>query len=103
MTCKAGKVQRFDSMAEARRFDELRILQRAGKIGNLECQRRYPISINGHKIGDYVADFVYDERSTNAVIIEDVKGGTATDTALSRFKRKCVAAIYCQHVHVVRR
>lgn len=88
----------FQSRREGNRYCELKLLQRAGKISNLELQKRYElipaqyevIEIgeyykNGSKKGqpktkkvcveqavDYVADFVYEENGKT--VVEDSKG-----------------------------
>jgi hypothetical protein len=36
----------FDSKAEARRYSELKLLEVAGKISNLQLQPKYPIVVN---------------------------------------------------------
>lgn len=64
----------FDSKAEARRYGELRLLERAGKIKNLERQVRYDLEVNGERIGFYKADFRYWDCARNEQIVEDVKG-----------------------------
>lgn len=83
----------FDSQKEARRFKELLILQRAGKIRDLHLQEHFllqrPHTLpTGQKIKreEYVADFVYDRRvkdSTGRVqwaqVVEDVKGYRTSD------------------------
>lgn len=59
----------FASAREARRYSELRTLERAGKIRELQLQVRYPLV---QKVV-YVADFTYlDEHG--AKVVEDVKG-----------------------------
>ena len=71
---------RFDSQKEAHRWQELRLLERAGKIADLRRQVRYELipaqRINGKCVERavcYYADFVYrDERGH--LIVEDVKG-----------------------------
>lgn len=79
----------FDSRAEARRYRDLLMLERAGAVLNIRCQVRFPIVWNGVKICDYVADFVYRERDTASDTIEDVKGAK---TAVYRIKAKLMAA-----------
>lgn len=82
----------FDSKAEAERWEELKLLQRAGEIAGLDRQVKYeiipehrePDSIgpkDGVKRGKvieparyYVADFVYYEAETAQLVVEDVKG-----------------------------
>ncbi len=52
----------FDSAAEARRWSELKLLERAGQIRNLERQIRVPLlSHSGVKIATCVIDFAYFE------------------------------------------
>jgi len=59
---------RFASAKEARRYGELKLLQMAGKISQLELQPRYKVVIEE----TYVADFRYIENGET--ITEDVKG-----------------------------
>jgi len=68
----------FDSKAEARRYEELCLLQRAGEITALRLQPKYELQPK-FKRGKatiqaitYIADFEY--REGNKVIAEDVKG-----------------------------
>lgn len=71
----------FDSKAEARRYGELKLMQRAGLIKHLKLQPRYRIQ-DGFSNGEgkrvrpisYVADFEYIDLQKNDVVIEDVKG-----------------------------
>ena len=64
---------RFDSKAEAGRWQTLRMLERAGGISRLERQVVFPLLVNGVTIGKYKADFVY-YWPNNERVIEDVKG-----------------------------
>lgn len=78
----------FDSKKEANRYCELRLLERAKVISNLQLQVTYiliPKSKYGRAI-KYVADFVYEEN--NQVIIEDVKG---VKTPVYRLKKRLMA------------
>ena len=93
---------RFDSKKEARRYDELLVLLRAGKIRNLRLQAQYTlresyIAPDGERVRAirYVADFAY-ERPTlpdkNGTVywlpvVEDVKS-RATKTAQYEMKKK---------------
>lgn len=93
--------ERFDSYAEYTRWQELKLLERAGHIRSLERQVRMPLMCgdtpikirseryrNGRAVV-YVADFAYFEG--NARVYEDKKG---MDTPLSRLKRAIVEAMY---------
>lgn len=73
----------FDSMSEARRYQELLLLQKAGKIDGLRLQTPWPLFAcceRGKKeliktlIGKYVSDFDYFDNDTGSLIVEDVKG-----------------------------
>jgi hypothetical protein len=63
---------RFDSGAEGERYKILKAKGKAGLIKNLELQVDYPLIVNGLKICDYRADFVYEVGGKT--IVEDVKG-----------------------------
>ena len=70
---------RFDSEKERDRFAELIILERAGAISKLECQKEYLlipslVREDGTKerACKYIADFVYIEDGKE--VVEDVKG-----------------------------
>ena len=65
----------FDSLKEARRYDELCLLQRAGEIRNLVADKsllRFACVVNGLHVTDYECDFRY-ETKDGQVIIEDTK------------------------------
>ncbi len=81
----------FDSRKEADRYRELLWMQQAGLIAGLECQPRYDLVINGHKLGFYKADFRYEDVATNSVVVEDVKG---VRTAVYMLKKKLIKALY---------
>lgn len=81
---------RFASKAEAKRYQFLALLQRAGNIRDLELQPRYPLHVNGWKLGEYRADFRYVMKD-GTTVVEDVKGVL---TPMYRWKKKHVAAEY---------
>lgn len=87
----------FQSKKEGRRFQELRLLERAGEIDNLRTQVKYVLipaqreesgevftrgrNKGQHKPGrviehevSYYADFVYHDINTDREVVEDVKG-----------------------------
>lgn len=80
---------KFRSRKEARRYSELLLMKKAGAIRDLELQPRYPLEINGVKIGTYVADFIYRDRS--GVVVEDTKGVKTKDYVM---KKRLMLAIY---------
>ena len=100
----------FDSRKEARRYQELRLLQRAGVIKNLQRQVKYVLipaqyesyeryGKNGQELTPgkklverecaYVADFVYLEGGKT--VIEDTKGIKTKDYII---KRKLMLSVY---------
>jgi hypothetical protein len=97
---------RFASKAEARRYAELKLLEKAGKISRLRLQQRFELiapktNLRGNVsdmervivIGHYVADFCYDALSVQATqfVVEDVKGML---TPMYRWKKKHFEAQY---------
>ena len=68
----------FDSIQESRRYKELKLLLKAGKIQNLELQPHFLLQESFKKNGktyrkiEYIADFKYIENGKT--IVEDVKG-----------------------------
>lgn len=88
----------FDSMKEARRYEQLKILQNAGKISELELQPSYAIVLNDHKVCVVKLDFEYLDHATGQYITEDAKG---LDTPVSKLKRKLVMAVHGVDVRLV--
>lgn len=82
--------QTFASKAEARRYSELKMLQAAQVVSNLQTQVRYPLVVNHVKVCDYVADFVYRD-TTGREVVEDKKG---VKTAVYCLKRKLMKALH---------
>lgn len=91
--------QHFDSQAEARRYQDLRLLAEAGEIRGLVCQPRYPMIVNGQRVGTYIADFAYYDSQTHQVVVEDVKG---VRTAVYRLKKRLMLACCGIEVREVR-
>ncbi len=101
----------FDSKREARRYGELKLLEKVGTISNLKLQPAFklacgpnPVLIrsNGYPNGrqaTYRADFSYN--CSDGHVVEDVKGGAATDTPVSRLKRAMMEAQHGVKVEIV--
>lgn len=81
----------FDSKKEARRYQELKLLERAGVIKDLALQPRFLLQEKFEYKGkteekiEYVADFKYLDTKTRKTIVEDVKG---FKTETYKLKRK---------------
>ena len=86
----------FDSKKEAKRYAELKLLERAGKIRDLQRQVRVelvpPFNCDGKHFRGiyYVVDFTYTDADGN-IVWEDVKG---MKTSVYLIKRKLVAYRY---------
>lgn len=90
----------FDSLKEAKRFRELRLLETAGEITNLQTQVKFELipaqyepNIIGKRGGvrrgklierecSYVADFVYTQDGKQ--VVEDTKGFRTPDYIIKR-------------------
>lgn len=86
---------RFDSAGEARRYAELRLLERAGVISGLERQvpielqvAGTPIKFDNGRVAKLVVDFRYVENGR--VVHEDFKG---RETPVSKLKRAIARAM----------
>jgi hypothetical protein len=102
LKCTVGGIE-FDSRKEARRYQELLLLEKAGHIQNLKRQVKYVLipsqyrvteryGKNGQRLKDkkillerevsYVADFVYEIKGND--IVEDTKGIKTKDYIIKR-------------------
>ena len=74
----------FDSVREANRYRELKLMERAGLIQDLQRQVRYELipKCGKERACCYVADFVYQEGGI--VIVEDTKGVRTKEYIIKR-------------------
>lgn len=81
----------FDSKKEAGRYQELKLLERAGVIKGLVLQPRFLLQDKFKYKGkterkiEYIADFKYLDTKTGKIVVEDVKG---YPTETYKLKRK---------------
>lgn len=95
----------FDSRREARRYGDLVLLERAGKISGLTRQVPFVLAAGARLHGEkrarpairYVADFVY-SHPVDGIVVEDSKG---MDTPMSRLKRHLMATVHGVYVRCV--
>ena len=87
----------FDSKREYSRYCELKLLEKAGELKNLQTQVKYiliPAQKHNGKVVEgecsYIADFVYQNKA-GELIVEDTKG---FKTKEYRIKRKLMLHIY---------
>lgn len=79
----------FDSKKEAKRYGELKLLERAGQIDTLSLQPKFTL-IPSQRNADgkaerpcvYIADFMY--RENGKFIVEDTKGFKTPDYVIKR-------------------
>lgn len=97
----------FDSASELRRWEELRLLERAGKIRNLSRQVRFPLTLpNGKSIKIrspgipdgrrcfYTADFTYDDHTESAAGIYTVNEHKGVWSEAARLRLGVFEALY---------
>jgi hypothetical protein len=85
----------YASKAEARHAAFLDLRIKAGEVQSWRPQVRFPLVVNGTKVGTYVADFEvlagYGSESEGERWIEEVKG---FETPVWKLKRKLMDALY---------
>ena len=96
---------RFASGAEADRYCELKLMERAGLIKIIKLQPKFELQAayadkagKAHRAINYIADFMYIDMETQQVIVEDVKGGKATATQSFKNKMKMFIKRYPEYV-----
>jgi|TARA_Y100000114_G_scaffold152723_1_gene171447 hypothetical protein len=90
---------KFDSKWEAERYGQLKAMERAMFIRDLELQVPYDIVVNDVKICRYVADFRYKKESNHTItndeyyveVVEDAKG---FETPEFKLKKKLMKAVF---------
>jgi hypothetical protein len=112
----------FDSMKEARRWEQLLLLQKAGEITSLRRQVSYELipaqyetcerysDKTGKRLKDeerlierkceYIADFVYTDSKTGETVVEDVKSA-ATKTEAFAIKKKLMLVVHGIKIRIV--
>lgn len=81
----------FDSQKEARRWSELRLLERAGQISDLSRQVRLPLRVNDQLVCTFIPDFTYTEDGRQ--VVEDVKSPITRKLPAYRIKVKLLKAL----------
>lgn len=81
----------FDSELEFARYQQLKLLERAGQITDLELQPRFELipkqrrdDGKPERACEYVADFRYTDTATGQTVIEDAKGMRTRDYIVKR-------------------
>lgn len=106
--CNHTTFLHFPSTGEARRYAELRLLERAKEIRDLRVHPSFQLhavafpvrTVHGHiertKLGRCDLDFSYVDCNTGKEVYEDYKGGGGV-TALSRWKH-----LHCEAEHGIK-
>ena len=84
----------FDSKREAKRYGELKIMEKAGLITQLETQPVYRLEVNGKLVCKYIADIEYFDKATQLFIVEDVKSPYTAKLPVYRLKNKLMKALH---------
>lgn len=86
----------FASKKEAKRYGELKILEKQGEIYDLETQTITSIYVNKQFICQYIADFTYIKTNDPLEIhvFEDVKSPITRKNPVYRLKKKLMAAVH---------
>ena len=69
----------FASKKEAKRYGELKLREKVGEIKDLQLQKKFPLSVNGTRLGHYICDFYYRDATSGDWIVEDAKGKRTRD------------------------
>ena len=93
---------KFDSKKEARRYQQLSLMQRAGEISDLELQPRFELIKSVKFAGTdrakpairYFADFAYTDTLTGKRIVEDVKSPATKKNPAYRMKKHMMLATH---------
>lgn len=85
-----------DSRKEARRWCELKLLEKAGKITDLDRQVKFELipKQDGERACHYVADFVYHNAEDGKKVVEDVKSEATRKNKEFVIKRKLMLYIH---------
>lgn len=94
---------KFDSKAERKRYNQLKLLKAAGEITDFALQVPFVYTHEGKKVFKYVSDFVVIHLDGTRTV-EDVKGfdrktGKFRTTALFNLKKKLIEA---QHKIIIK-
>jgi hypothetical protein len=74
------------SIGEARRCDELQLMEKAGAIRDLEEHPSWSLDIGGVHVGRYTADWRYRDARGGGLVVEDFKGARQSRDVTLRIK-----------------
>ncbi len=90
----------FDSQKETRRYSELKLLVRVGKISDLELQKAFVLAESVKFSSEprakpavrYIADFAYIENGV--MVVEDVKSVATKSLPVYRLKKHLMKSVH---------
>lgn len=85
---------KFDSKAEYQRYVDLLWLLSANKIKDLQVHKKYPLIVNGVKVGQYESDFEYFDIENKIIITEEIKSFPTSKEKYYRLKNRLFLALY---------
>lgn len=81
----------FASKAEYARYKDLKLMEKARLLRDLERQVSYRLDVSGVHVCNYIADFRYTDVQTGLQVVEDAKG---VRTPEYKLKAKLMLAIH---------
>jgi len=89
----------FASLAEGRRYGELKLRERIGEIFDLRCQPAFDCVVNGVHVLRYTVDFAYRD-ATGREVYEEVKSGRSGRERDWKLRRALVQALHGVSIEV---
>ena len=89
---------RFDSLKELNRYEQLKLMEKAGEIKNLERQKKYVLQPSFKFLGKtireigYVADYVYEK--DGKLVVEDCKSPITRKNPVYKLKKKMMMYVH---------
>ena len=96
----------FDSIKEAKRYQDLFWKEKQGLICNLERQKKFEIcpkipNVKNSRAKHYICDFYYFDKRLNKYVIEDVKGKYTASLPLFKLKWQLMMYLYPEYEYVI--
>lgn len=98
---------KFDSKKEANRYLELKLLERAGEISDLELQPEFvllPSYVDNQgrreRVIKYISDFKYTDNRNGKVYVEDVKSNITKKDKTYVIKKKFFKNMYPEYIFI---
>ena len=90
----------FDSLAEVKRYGELKVRELLGEVSDIETQHKFECTVNGIHVLSYKVDFAYTDRERGRMY-EEIKSGRSGSERDWKLRVKLVEALYGVKIDVV--